>query len=205
MSESMKKPNQTPESYSPVKPEILCEIEEKQKTVLPIKPFVRFNTVTLITLDEEIKVVGLSYEKCRQTGSVALGSKFDLYSGDKITLQENVINVKQPEIKRAVWANGDLLFGKEVTDINGQDEIYASITIPTGRYLKVSWNAENFDELVMEAMEKSWERAGAAAFLEENGLCIAGMGIETYPQDKVYGSETNYPEMYTLHAVKDKE
>lgn len=177
------------------------------------KSFTRKNTVELFFLDSEIKVVGLSFQKCRQTGSVELGSKFDLYAGEKIAMQEKVINVKQPETRIAVWSNDDLLFGKEITEIDGQDDLYASFVIPAGEYLKVSWNAESFDDLVMEDMAKAWERAGTDAFLAEKGLdCnrrpnpdATRLMAEFYPKETINGSDENFPEMYNLYTVNKKQ
>jgi hypothetical protein len=203
MSEPVKKIEKSPESYSPQKPEILNMAEAAQESGTEIKePYVRINTVESITLKDEIKVVGLSFNKCKQTGSVELDSMVDLYSGDKIAMQDNVKDVKEPETKYAVWANSDLLFGKGVNDFGGQDELYASFTIPAGTYVKLSWNAETFDELVMEAMEKAKERAGFDDFLKTNNITTDSPAVEVYPQEKVYVSAAKYPEMYCLFAVK---
>lgn len=119
----------------------------------------------------------------------------------------------------------DVIYGKGVTDTEDQDELYGSYVIPVGTYLKVSWNAETFGELVMDAMQKFWERAGADAFLERNDLVVDHrLDIEVYPNEKMcVGREngpdwsetfrnatmtepvTEYPEMYYLFSVKNKE
>lgn len=217
------------QSYKPSeKPEIISMIEEKQRKNPEINEmFVRKNNVELITLNEDIKVVGLSFQKCKQTGSVGLNSPMELYQRDKLELQVNIKKIKYPQIGYAVWANADkdMIFGKGVTDLDGQDEIYGSFIIPAGRYMKVSWNAETFGKLVSEAMEKSWERAGAKAFLENNNLIADHtLDIEVYPHETMrvgyengpdWGPKykkasmtaptTQYPEIYSLFSVKEKE
>lgn len=225
MSEPIKKQERKPEGYQPgVKPVIIDLAEEKQNNKFS-EVFVRKNTVELVTLNEEIKVVGLDYNKCKETGSVTLNYPFDLYTGDKIKLQENIRNLKRPQTGYAVWSGREkFVNGKEVTDFNNQDELYGSITIPAGRYVKVSWNAGDFSELVTEAMAKAWERSGSDEFLEEHGLiCDEKIYVEAYPHETMcIGREngpewypnvknayeipiTQYPEIYILRSIKEKE
>lgn len=135
----------------------------------------------------------------------------------------------QPQIGYSVWANADkdLIFGKGVTDLSDQDELYGSYIIPEGRYLKVFWNAETFEDLVMEGMEdwNFWQRAEADAFLEKNGLIADHvLDVDVYPHERMrVGCEngpdwgpkfmaasitqpvTEYPEMYYLFSVKNKK
>lgn len=230
MSEPIKKPDKTSkESYSPKTPKLanMMMEETQRKNAEANEAFIRKNTVELITLDEGIKVVGLSFQKCKQTGLVELNSPMDLYSGEKLDLQANIKNIKSPQAGYGIWSQEDrnLVKGKEVTDLDGQDEIYGSFIIPPGRYAKVSWNAETFSELVMEAMEKSQERSGMNAFLEKNNLIADNkLFIEVYPHATLcigqengpgWGAKykeasmeiptTNYPEMYTLLTVRGKE
>ena len=212
MSEPVKKTTANPESYTPKdKPDILTTAEENAQKQAESK-FVRFNKAELITIEKEIKIVGLSYKKCTETGSVQLGGPFDLYG--KFELLDKIKNIKQPETGYCVWLAGDLLNGIEVTDASGQDDLYAEVAIPAGLYLKLHWNAETFNELVMEAIEKSWERCGADEFMQKHNLVKAGEDDGTYVYAEVYpkntvGKEidpiTPYPEMYTLRSVKIKE
>ena len=222
MSEPAKNPGQQPESYQPSKPEMMKALEEAQGQAT--EAFVRKNAVEMIELHEDIQVVGFSYDKCRRTGSVKLSSKFDLYQRNPS--QENIKNVTTPITVYAVYIHeraGDMIYGMGVTDISGQDELYGSCTIPAGRYMKVSWNAETFSELVMEAMENARERAGVDAFMAKHNLVRDNaLNIEVYPHERMcVGREngpdwalampddrmtppiTKYPEMYTLTTVKD--
>jgi hypothetical protein len=124
---------------------------------------------------------------------------FELYGHfDKLN---NVAGKKQPDTNFSVWANDDLLIGKWIDGNNEQDENYSSVTIPQGTYLKVLWNAENFDQLVQEYM--GGEEEVKNAYISKHGIVFPdGIYIEVYPQDRVYGSESEYPEAYTLRRVR---
>ena len=229
MSEAVRKLDMVnPESYAPKTPRLLNLMEEAQiKQMEGKEMFVRFNTVELTSIDQEIKMVGLSYKKCTETGSMKLDSPFDLYSRDSFAIQEKIKNLKLPTTCYGVWQKDvDIIVGKEVTDVSGQDDIFAAYMIPAGKYIKVSWNAETFSELVMDAMEKAHERAGVDAFIEANNLTVpeGALHVEVYPHERMCvgmknGPDwaftienvlitppiTEYPQMYTLLSVKEKE
>jgi hypothetical protein len=228
MSVPLKKIEQTPESYSPKsKPEILRMAEENAR-IERLEEFVQKTNVELVTLHEEIKVVGLSFNKCKHNDLLALASPFDLYSRESFELQDHINNIRYPQVGYAVavMANAipDLIVGKCVTDIHGQDEIYGSYIIPTGRYMKISFNAKTFEELVQKKLPKSEELSDAGIFLESRNLLKDNaLYIEVYPHESCcVGQEngpawgpkylkasmaeptTKYPEMYTLHTVKER-
>jgi len=207
------------------------DVQEQSVENLPKKEatamFVRKHNVEVITLDEPIVVVGLSFAKCKRTGSANFKSPFDLYSQDSFELQANIKNLRRPQVGYGIWTNmQDVIVGKAVADVDGQDDIYDSCTIPAGRYLKVSFNAETFEELVMDAIHKAWEKAGTDTFLENNNLVAdRTLHIEVYPHETIrvgcangpdgWGpkytnasgevSTTDFPEMYFLFPVKEKE
>ena len=198
--------NPTPEGYSPKDNPGILDVAEENAEKQTNSTFMRKNSVELIILNEDVKIVGISFNKCKETDSVVYNSKFDMYGNDTWDKLNEVIGTKQPETDYAVWANNDLIIGRGVTDIDGQDDFYVTTIIPAGRYLKVSWNAETFEELVMEAMGGS----GADEFLEKNNLekDRNGFYIEVYPKDtigKYVRPITSYPEMYNLFSVKEKE
>ena len=229
MSIPNRKPGGIPESYTPKKPEIVNMLKDKIKNTEENEVFAYKNNVELVTLNEEIKVVGLSYNECKRTGLLTLKSPFDLYGRDSFEIQSRIKNVKYPQIGYAVGIMGnadqDLIVGKEVTDCDGQDEIYGSYIIPAGRYLKVSFNAKNFEELVQEILPKSGELFNVDAFLKSHNLIKDHvLYIEVYPHETCCVGQDNgpgwgpkymaasmtapatpYPEMYTLHTVKEKE
>jgi predicted transcriptional regulator YdeE len=197
-------------------------LSKKETTVM----FVRKYNVEVIALDEKIMIVGLSFAKCKRTGSAHFTSPFDLYSLDSFELQANIKHLKRPQVGYGVWTGmQDVIVGKAVTDVNGQDDMYDSCTIPAGRYVKLSFNAETFEELVMDAIHKAWDNAGTDAFLESNNLVAdRTLHIEVYPHATIrtgcengpgWGPKytnvsgetptTDFPEMYFLFPVKEKE
>jgi hypothetical protein len=167
------------------------------------KEFVRKTTVELIKLDEKINIVGLSFNKCKETGFVELkGSMMDFELYGHFDKLNNVADKRQPDTSFTVWANGDLLIGKWVDGDNKQDEAFSNVTIPRGTYLKVWWNAETFDQLVEDYM--GGEQEVKDAYINEHGIVFPdadGIYIEVYPQDKINGSDVAYPEAYTLTRV----
>jgi len=171
------------------------------------KQFVRKTVAEIIELDEGINVVGLSFNKCKETGFVTLTGTmmdFELYGHfDKL---DNIADKRQPDTNFAVWADGDQLIGKWVNGGSEQDEAYSTVTIPRGTYFKVLWNAETFDRLVTDYM--GGEQEVKDAYISEHGIVFPdhtdadSLYIEVYPQDKINGSEDSYPEAYTLTRVR---
>jgi len=167
------------------------------------KEFVRKTTVELIELDEKINVVGLSFNKCKENGLVELkGSMMDFELYGHFDKLDKVAEKRQPDTNFTIWANDDLLIGKWVDNDNKQDEIFSTVAIPQGKYLKVLWNAETFDQLVQDYM--GGEEEIKNAYINEHGIVFPDeyMFIEVYPQDTVNGSETEYPEAYMLTRVR---
>ena len=166
------------------------------------KEFVRKTTVELIELDEKINVVGLSFNKCKKTGFVELkGSMMDFELYGHFDKLDDVAEKRQPDTNFTIWANDDLFIGKWVNGDNEQDEIFSTVTIPQGKYLKVLWNAETFDQLVGDYM--GGEQEAKDAYINEHGIVFHDeyMYVEVYPQDTINGSETEYPEAYMLTRV----
>ena len=166
--------------------------------------FEYITTVEVIAITEEITVVGLSYNKCTETGSLPLGSFWDLYGHfDKL---DGIDNKNIPDANYAICVHGDYWIGKGVTDADGQDPIFAATAIPTGIYMKTTWNAETFDDLVGKNM--GGDQSVKDAFIAEHGLYIPGydeagyLYVEVYPQDTIYDTETSYPECYTLNRIR---
>ena len=60
MSEPIKKPNQTPESYSPTKPEVLNMAEERtdNREFIPVKGQTFSYRFDLVELDDSLKFAG---------------------------------------------------------------------------------------------------------------------------------------------------
>jgi len=170
------------------------------------KEFVRKTTVELIELDEKINVVGLSFNKCKENGLIELkGSMMDFELYGHFDKLDKVAEKKQSDTNFTIWANDDLFIGKWVDGDKEQDEMFSTVTIPQGKYLKVWWNAETFDQLVQDYM--GGEQDVKDSYIHEHGIVfpdVDSMYIEVYPQDKINGSDTEYPEAYTLMRVCTK-
>lgn len=67
--------------------------------------FIQKNTAELIELTEEIKVVGLSFQKCLKTGSVKLDSPMNLYENKNQDYQVHIRHLVYPQMGYAVWVH----------------------------------------------------------------------------------------------------
>ena len=160
-------------------------------------------TIEIVTIKTEIKIVGWSMKRCVELGLVPKDDWMAMYaffdeSGSRAEDWVRIKNRKEPTINYAVWTSeGNLIIGTEVTDFNGQDEFFGCTVIEPGDFVKVSWNAKDFNDLVENAMATVTDRVGYDAFIKENNI-KAGQYIEVYPQDDI---KKQYPECYTLRAV----
>ena len=160
-------------------------------------------TIEIITQKEEIKVVGWSMVKCVERGLVQKDDWMAMYaffdeSGSREKEWARINNRKEPVINYAIWTKGgDLIIGTEVTDFGDQDVFFGCTSILPGDFVKISWNAKSFSDLVENAMATIDERVGLDAFVKDNNIKL-GQYIEVYPQDDI---KKQYPECYTLRAV----
>ena len=159
--------------------------------------YIEKNELSIIILEKEIKIFGLSHKK---TGIDA----FDLW-GKKEDILRDVKNQKIPHTNYGIWTpphpGGDYIIGTEVTDFEGQNTAYSTFTIPMGRYVRITFNAQNIDELLTEkiwscGVESIDERAA------EKGISVNedDITVEIYP-DGLF--EMEYPEMYYLWRIKE--
>lgn len=160
-------------------------------------------SIEIINQKSEIKVVGWSKKKCVEIGLVSENDWMAMYAffGENGSREEEwakIKNRKEPHVNYAVWtSDGDLIIGTEVTDFNGQDEFFGCTAILPGEYVKISWNARNFSELVEDGMATINDRVGLDAFVAEKNI-KTGQIIEVYPQDDI---NKQHPECYTLREV----
>lgn len=191
--------------------------------------FVEKNCTEIINIENEIKVVGLSLERFGFPKQVEkLGDMWGVY--EKL-YREKVANVQFPIVNYGFWyskpdGDYDYLVGSAVTDVENIDDELISYTIPSGKYIKVSFNAKNFSDLVCGCnIENSFNAARKHA--EEINLKIKLMpsfpisGIEVYPHERmcvgkengpewgflldkefISASITQFPEMYTITAIE---
>lgn len=94
----------------------------------------------------------------------------------------------------------DYIVGIEVSRIEEAFSDYVSYIIPDGRYIKVSFNAENHDTLVgtklmrMQKEAKKWAKSNKIK-------CNGDYTVEVYPIDTV---KQEYPSMYILIPISMK-
>ncbi len=185
-----------------------------------MSPKRRISKTEVITIAQDIKVVGLSLEKA---GWAKRGDKIGDLWGVYADEHRRRVNVRYPITGYGFWfdrgGDYDYIVGSEVIEFSETGDEQIACTIPAGRYIKDTFNAFDFEELVTDAIMKRNVKNWAA----ENGLAIKQMpafpvgGIEVYPvQDMVKptGEVTNggfrqddrlkarFPAMYTLTPVE---
>ena len=160
--------------------------------------FIKKSSTEIITIKNEIKIVGLSLQKSGLPISYeSLGALWGNYS---VEYRNSIANLKTPvDFNYAIcwWENNthDYIVGNEVSEFESLDDKSSSYVIPTGKYIKDFWNAETFDLLVTEEMGKR----NVADWAKQNNIEILdGFSIEVYPQK----NEQPENEMYTLTPIK---
>jgi AraC-like DNA-binding protein/predicted transcriptional regulator YdeE len=158
--------------------------------------------VQLITLDYDIKVVGINLQNSGLPISfeslAKLWDKKEVYTEE---IQNNTKNTKRPVIEYGIGLNTihDYVVGREVTEFGEQDERYFAYTIPAGKYVKTSFNAETFEEMVEKRLFEHYDTGKNWA--KDNGFTIdESFSAEVYPHETTM---VQYPEMYLLYPVKD--
>lgn len=178
----------------------------------------RVSKTELVVLEHEIMVVGLSLVKSGLPQSMEnLGALWGMYTDD---LRRKTKNVKLPIISYGIsLMDGtlDYVVGTEVTEFEDVGDDMAAVTIPAGRYIRDTFNAYDFDQLVTETL--AGREAVVTRWAEENGVTIGNpaMFAEVYPVQEManpQGEVTNdsfrqddrlnalYPQMYTLLPLK---
>lgn len=187
--------------------------------------FIEKNSIEVITIKDEIKVVGLSLEKAGWSKNFGkIGELWGVYSDE----HRKKTNVKIPVVEYGFIftkpddpGDYDYIVGSEVVDFGEIEDELIAFTIPAGRYIKDSFNAKDFGELVCDTLGnrngivKNWE--------DENNVNIVNMppfsvtGIVVYPVQEMVkpeGEVTNenfkhdgrikseYPSMYTLTPIE---
>lgn len=159
--------------------------------------FIEKCSTEVITIDTEIKVVGLSLQKSGLPISFdSLGRLWNIYGEN---YRGKVKNSIEPIVEYAVCLNKvpDYITGCSVTEIEDMEEGWTSYIIQKGKYIKDSFNAETFHQLTTEIMGKRNVKAWAKA----NNIKINNeYSIEVYPIEAI---EDQNVEMYTLTPIKE--
>jgi len=157
--------------------------------------FVEKSSTEIITIDNEIMVVGLSLQKSGLPISFdSLGKLWERYSKK---YRGKVKNAITPIVEYSVALNKipDYIAGCAVTEIGELEEGLISYIISPGKYIKDTFNAKTFKQLVGEALEKR----NVKAWAKTNKIKINGeFTIEVYPIDAI---EEKNVEMSTLTPI----
>ena len=158
--------------------------------------FVEKTSTEVVTIDEEITIVGVSLQKSGLPITFdSLGKLWGVYGKNHRGNERNAI---APITEYAVTLNKipDYIAGYAVTEIGELADGWLSFVLPKGRYIKNTFNAETFEKLTGEAMGKT----NVKKWAKENGVKInPAFTIEAYPIEAIEG--TNF-EMYTLTPVQ---
>ena len=115
-------------------------------------------------------------------------------------LRDSLPGAVQPAVEVGVsLMEKDYMVGGQ-TASPGQGPGLASFTIPAGDYVKGSFSAGSFGELVDGKLQTIWE--DMSAWAKEQGLALGRFSAEIYPQDTV---SLPRPSMYCLCPIQSTE
>jgi predicted transcriptional regulator YdeE len=143
--------------------------------------------IEMVYIDEEIKVIGLSFKKLGLSYDEAniLEKMWDIY-GEKYRHKVNdaIMPFVDYGINICVPAKNEdeYIAGCAVTKIGDLDEDWISFTIARGTYMKISCNNINNMSELFEVIKENWA--------EENGIKIdSSIMIEVYPDGAFEGKD----------------
>ena len=150
--------------------------------------------IEIITIDEEIKIIGLSFKKSGLTRSYeSLKKIWDIY-GEKHRI--NIKNAVVPTIEYGVCDclltdNHEYIAGCAVTEIGILDENWTSFVVPSGKYVKQTSPKQEY--LFTEDIN---------VWAEKNDIKLNGnFMIEVYPEGVFEGKDI---EIFILHQIQDE-
>jgi len=189
--------------------------------------FVEQSRTEIVAIADDIKVVGLSlaatgWDKKLDNIGEKIGNLWGVYSDE----HRRKTNAKLPVTGYGFWVmkdggDYDYIVGSEVVEFGEVAQGLVSATIPAGRYIKDSFNAETFSKLVEDALHKrhgapeKWAAENGVKIVDPHALFVAG--VEVYPVQemvKPQGEVTNenfkrddrltakHPWMHTLTRIE---
>ena len=149
--------------------------------------------IEIIKIDEEIKVIGLSFKKLGLSYEEAniLEKMWDIY-GEKY--RNNIKNAVTPLVEYGIniclpESRDEYISGCAVTEITDLDENFISFVIPSGKYMKISCHG-------MDNMSALFE-VDSGSLAEENGVKIdSNFMIEIYPEGAFEGKDVEISILY---------
>ncbi|MCL2772045.1 MAG: GyrI-like domain-containing protein [Oscillospiraceae bacterium] len=151
--------------------------------------------IEVITLDEEIKVIGLSYRKLGLPATIeSLEGMWNTY-GEKY--RNRIENALVPPVDYGINAylltnKHEYIAGCAVTKIGNLEEIWALFIVPPGKYIKYA--CRNMEELFKNHDDiRKWA--------EINGMTIYnGFEIEVYPIGAFEGKDVEMCILFPIQA-----
>ncbi|MCL2545739.1 MAG: GyrI-like domain-containing protein [Oscillospiraceae bacterium] len=171
--------------------------------------FVEKDNMEIVTLGE-IKLVGLTLGKLgwQKHGDGGIYAKmWEKYQAEYLPQVKSVID---PFVGYWFWYNDpadadgyNYFIGGHVSDFDNVDENLVTFTIPARRYIKHSFNSDDFGKLIDVVLSDSNEKVKQWA--DESGYKIVYMSesptqsIQVYPKQEF---QAEYPSMYTLTPIE---
>ena len=146
-------------------------------------------------LDAPIHMTGLSLAESDLPPSFeSLGLLWDRFHTQ---LRDSLPGAVEPAVEVGVSiSEKDYIVGGQTVS-PGQGSGLIGFTIPAGEYIKASFSANDFGELVDDKLQTIWE--DISAWAQEQGLVLGDLGIEIYPQETV---SLPRPSMYCLYPIQ---
>ncbi len=155
--------------------------------------------IEIVEITEEIIVVGVSLQKSGLPITFdSLGKMWDIF-GKSYRGQNKIVNALNTKLEYAVLLNKvpDYIAGHAVSKADEITEDCSSVTLPKGKYIKDTFNAESFEALT----EKILPKRNVKAWAKKSKIKIDGQfSVEVYPWEEF--GKGNF-EMYTLTPVKE--
>lgn len=150
-----------------------------------------------VALESPIHFAGLSLKASDLPGSFeSLGLLWDRFHKEVLPGLQNQV---QPPVEVAACTAGDYIVGSQM-DNGAEVPGLTEYTVATGTYIKASFSAENFSQLVDDALPHLWPQVEAWA--KERGIAFDNsrlFSVEVYPQDTVTLLQ---PSMYCLYPIQ---
>lgn len=151
-----------------------------------------------VHIEAQVIVVGPNLQKSGLPINFdSLGKMWEGYT-EEMKLETPKRSPNQVEYGICLNKVPDYIVGVEVLEeITDLKETYYQYTIPSGDYVKASFNAENYASLVEDKLMKMLKEAKKWA--KQNKIKLNNeYTVEVYPKEMV---EKEYPEMYILLPI----
>ena len=149
--------------------------------------------IELVRLDAPMYMTGLSFADSGLPAAFeSLGKLWERFHNGP-----SLPDAVSPAVEIGVSVFKKDYFVGSQTAALGQGPGLTSFTVPAGDYIKGSFSAGSFEDLVDGKLQTIWE--DMARWAKDNGITISSaFSVEVYPQDTV---KQERPEMYCLCPI----